>query len=208
MVDPSTVVVGIDEAGRGALAGPVVAGACYVPNNIALHAGVQDSKSLTPEQRKEAYAWITQHCIWSVGQRSASFVDDHGILEATEKAMQDAVAALALNIKPTYLLVDGRDKFWFDYPHSSVVRGDESESCISAASVIAKVHRDTLMIDLSTEYPVYGLEKHKGYGTPEHYAALQEHGLSCIHRKTFIESDTNTSPSRLPQLAVSTADHD
>ncbi|MDD5470272.1 MAG: ribonuclease HII [Candidatus Peribacteraceae bacterium] len=183
-----STIAGIDEAGRGALAGPVVAAACILPERKKLHPLIRDSKQLTPSERSEAYAWICSCCQYGIGSSLASFIDSDGILAATERAMQEAVAALAASVTPTYLLVDGRDKFWFDYPHSSIIRGDESEPCISAASILAKVTRDRMMEAYATEFPAYGFDAHKGYGTPEHLHALRQHGECPLHRCSFLKS--------------------
>jgi len=179
-------IAGIDEAGRGALAGPVVAAACILPGEKKLHPLIRDSKQLTPPERQEAYAWICSHCQYGIGSSLASFIDSDGILAATEKAMQDAVTALATVVTPTYLLIDGRDKFWFDYPHSSIIRGDESEPCISAASILAKVTRDRMMEEYAAKFPAYGFGTHKGYGTAQHFLALRQHGQCTLHRCTFL----------------------
>lgn len=188
------VTAGIDEAGRGALAGPVVAGACVLPTGIPLPRFIRDSKKLTPEMREEAFAWIAAHCAYGAGIVEAAFIDLNGILPATERAMQEAVRMLAQTCRPTYLLVDGRDKFWFDYPHTAIIDGDNLEPCIAAASIIAKVTRDRLMVRQETCFPGFGFALHKGYGTPEHYEALALHGLSALHRRTFIHA---TVPVRL-----------
>lgn len=182
----STIIVGIDEAGRGPLAGPVVAGACMLTTELKTHPLIRDSKVLSPEEREEAFSWITEHCITGFGMRDNAAIDSIGILAATELAMQDAVAMLAERVRPTYLLIDGRDKFWFDYPHSSVVDGDAKEPCISAASIVAKVLRDRMMCDYAAQYPRYGFEKHKGYGAPLHIEALQTWGPCPLHRTTFL----------------------
>lgn len=182
------VIAGIDEAGRGALAGPVVAGACVLKAGVQLPSFIRDSKQLTPEIREEAFAWITTHCVaYGIGATEASVIDAEGILAATERAMQEAVAALARTVTPTYLLVDGRDKFWFDYPHSSVIDGDQLEPCISAASILAKVTRDRLMRDIARLFPTYGFDMHKGYGVPLHQEALRTHGPCPLHRRTFLK---------------------
>lgn len=191
------VIVGIDEAGRGPLAGPVVAGACILPcpalpdgegrwriGASAIRIG--DSKLLTPEERASAYEWITQECMWGVGVTDASIIDHHGILEATQRAMHAALHGVEQRTTPTYLLIDGRDHFWFDYPKSSVIGGDRLEPSIAAASIIAKVTRDRMMEDYDQEFPAYGFAKHKGYAAPEHIAALHTHGPCTIHRKTFL----------------------
>ena len=183
----SAVIVGVDEAGRGALAGPVVAGACLLPENLrSLPPFLQDSKQLDPDVREHAFAWICRNCTIGTGAASAEDIDVHGILWATELAMQRAVAVLAEQVAPTYLLIDGRDAFWFDYPHSSIIRGDALEPCISAASIVAKVTRDRLMVAYDKEHPHYGFAFHKGYGTPEHLDLLQSRGPCSIHRKTFL----------------------
>jgi ribonuclease HII len=183
------VIAGIDEAGRGALAGPVVAAACVLSaGKRRLPPFIRDSKKLTPEGREEAYAWIIAHCTYGIGMAEALFIDANGILAATERAMQQAVEELRKSIAPTYLLVDGRDKFWFDYPHSSIIRGDETEPCISAASIIAKVTRDRIMEREHQRFPLYGFEEHKGYGAPAHLEAIRIHGPSPLHRTTFLKN--------------------
>ncbi len=182
------VIVGLDEAGRGPLAGPVVAGACVSHPSLKENPFVRDSKQLSPEEREEAYAWIVRHCAYGCGIVSAEEIDRIGILAATEKAMNQALAAVAARVKPTYLIVDGQDHFWFDYPHSGVVRGDQTEACIAAASIVAKVTRDSLMVAAATDHPSYGFEQHKGYGTTEHVASLRAHGPCVLHRRSFLRS--------------------
>ncbi|MDD5102830.1 MAG: ribonuclease HII [Candidatus Peribacteraceae bacterium] len=182
------IIAGIDEAGRGALAGPVVAGACILPAGIPLPRFIRDSKQLTPDVREEAFSWIAAHCAYGVGIADAAFIDAQGILAATEKAMQEAVAMLAQTVRPTYLLVDGRDKFWFDYPHTAIIDGDNIEPCIAAASIVAKVTRDRLMVELDTQFPAFGFAAHKGYGVPEHFAAIGKIGMCAIHRQSFLRN--------------------
>lgn len=182
----STVIVGIDEAGRGALAGPVVAGACLLENSLTTHPLIADSKSLTSEQREEAFQWIEANCTFGYGVVEGHEIDASGILTATEKAMNLALGMIENQVKPTYLLIDGRDKFWFNYPHSSVIKGDESEPCISAGSIVAKVYRDRLMIAHSETFPHYKFHEHKGYGAPVHIEAIQMFGTCPLHRKTFL----------------------
>lgn len=183
---PSPVVAGVDEAGRGPLAGPVVAGACIDLPALKTHPLIRDSKQLSEHEREEAFAWIAAHCTFGVGVVGADVIDREGILAATERAMQEAVAMLAT--RPTYLLVDGRDKFWFDVPHSSVIGGDDLEPCISAASIVAKVTRDRMMVAWDREFPQYGFAQHKGYAAPTHIAVLQTHGPCALHRTTFLRS--------------------
>lgn len=161
---------------------------------------IRDSKQLTPQAREEAFAWIAAQAIFGIGSSGADTIDAIGILGATEQAMQDAVAALAASVTPTYLLVDGRDTFWFDYPHSSIIRGDEVEPCISAASILAKVTRDRLMREACPQHPAYGFSSHKGYGTAAHFAALTRHGPCALHRRSFLRS-TAAVPSP-PQTAA------
>lgn len=205
----ASVIVGIDEAGRGPLAGPVVAGACVDCPALNGHPLIRDSKQLEPEEREEAYAWIIAHCVYGIGITSAASIDAEGILEATQKAMQNALALVAKIVTPTYVLVDGRDQFWFDYSHSSIIDGDQKEPCISTASIIAKVTRDRWMAESAhREFPQYGFAKHKGYGTPEHLAALEKYGPCPIHRRSFLKhhfsqpSTTKTLPRGIQEQST------
>jgi ribonuclease HII len=183
----TAVIAGIDEAGRGAIAGPVVAGACVlVASSWPPHVQIADSKMLSEQEREDAFQFLTKQCPCGIGIVEASVVDAIGILAATENAMQKAVEELSNTVRPTYLLIDGRDHFWFDLPHSSVIRGDQKEQCIAAGSILAKVTRDRLMIDFDTEFPGYGFAKHKGYGTEEHFLMLQKLGVTPLHRRTFL----------------------
>lgn len=184
----SAVIIGIDEAGRGALAGPVMAGACLLTKEVETHPLIQDSKALTPEKREEAFCWIEEHCTYGYGMTEGKEIDEIGILAATEKAMNAALAMVEKQVKPTYLLVDGRDKFWFDYPHSGVIRGDESEPCISAGSIVAKVMRDRIMTEYANEFPRYRFEEHKGYGAPVHIEAIRMFGTCRLHRISFLRN--------------------
>lgn len=205
------MIAGIDEAGRGPLAGPVVAAACVLPVPLFVRAEhrwspfprprkhdcvVADSKSLTSDEREDAYAWIVRHCPFGIGMVDGADIDRIGILSATERAMQDALAELARRMQPTYLLVDGRDKFWFDYPHSSIIDGDLKEPVIAAASIIAKVTRDRLMVEADRAFPSYGFARHKGYGTEEHMEAIRRFGLTPLHRKTFAKGISCVSTLR------------
>lgn len=197
----NSVIIGIDEAGRGPLAGPVVAGAVYLPCSVVVHSRggwtvegaddvrLFDSKQLDQQQRETTYEWITANCPYGVSAMSAQEIDRMGILEATNRAMQEAVAMLAEKIRPTYLLVDGRDAFWFDYPHSSVIKGDALEPAIAAASIIAKVTRDRFMIEeADPEFPQYSFKTHKGYGAPQHIDAIQAYGPCVWHRKSYLKN--------------------
>ena len=193
----NTVICGIDEAGRGPLAGPVAAAAVHLPCSVVAHpkggwavgdCRLYDSKQLTDSQRDTAYDWITAHCPYGVSLVTAKEIDEIGIMEATNRAMQEAVAMLAQTITPTYLLVDGKDAFWFDYPHSSVIKGDSLEPAIAAASIIAKVTRDRLMIEADAQFPAYGFAGHKGYGAPLHIQAIREHGPTPLHRISYLSN--------------------
>lgn len=194
MPSPSHVIVGVDEAGRGPLAGPVVAGAVHLPREPKKTKrgweidGIRlfDSKQLSDTERDESYAWITANCPWGVAFSSALDIDTNGIMASNESAMQRAVAMLAQTVTPTYLLVDGRDKYWFDYVHSSIIEGDAKEACIAAASIVAKVTRDRMMLEYAKEFPLYGFEGHKGYAAPMHIEALKKHGPCAIHRRSFL----------------------
>lgn len=185
----AAIIAGIDEAGRGCLAGPVVAAACIFDRTMFKKQKlplITDSKQMTAEEREEAFTFLTKHCAYGVGEADAPTVDSIGILGATEKAMQRALAALMQIKIPTYLLIDGRDHFWFDIPHSSIIRGDESEDAIAAASVLAKVTRDRLMVSYDAKFPEFGFAEHKGYGTPFHFEILQRNGPCPLHRMTFL----------------------
>ncbi len=181
-------IVGIDEAGRGALAGPVVAAACVLVPMKRYPVTIGDSKQMSAVERERSYVWLKEECLHGIGLVDAKTIDKIGILAATERAMQMAVQAFSSQVSDLYLLVDGRDAFWFDHPHSSIVRGDQSEACIGAASILAKVTRDHLMVKAAAKYEKYGFERHKGYGTLEHFAAIRKNGASLIHRKSFLKN--------------------
>ncbi len=190
-----SVIAGVDEAGRGPLAGPVVAAACILVANRA-PVRIGDSKQMTAQQREESFAWITSRCIYGVGIVDAHEIDAIGILAATEKAMRQAIAIVAAKQSSLYLLVDGRDRFSFDHPHQSIIRGDSLRRCIGAASIIAKVTRDRIMLKHAEDFPHYGFQRHKGYGTPEHIKAIGEHGMCNLHRLSFLNQVLLTTPSK------------
>lgn len=175
---------GCDEAGRGCLAGPVVAAAVILPEDFA-HPLLNDSKQLTERQRELLRPIIEQEALaWGVGSVSPEEIDQINILRASFLAMHRAIDDLIL--RPQLLLIDGnRFTPYPDIPHECIVGGDGKYMSIAAASVLAKTHRDALMLSLATEYPGYGLEEHKGYPTPAHKAAIRRLGLTPIHRKTF-----------------------
>ena len=177
------IIAGTDEAGRGPLAGPVVAAAAIIPPGIYI-ARLNDSKKLTAKQREDIYEQILALKVpYGLGQASVQEIDRYNILKASRLAMLRAVRNLP--VKPDYLLIDGYAWPGIDLPHRGVVGGDALSLSIAAASVLAKVTRDHLMIDLDKAFPGYGFAKHKGYPTAEHYAALARLGPSLIHRRSF-----------------------
>lgn len=177
------LIAGVDEAGRGPLAGPVVAAAVILD---PLHPidGLADSKKLTERQREKLFLQIRQHALaWSVARARVREIDDINILRASHVAMQRAVAKL--HIQPQLVLVDGNMCPKFLCEARAIIKGDATEAAISAASIVAKVLRDRLMKMLDKKYPMYGLAKHKGYPTAAHVEALRVHGVSRIHRRSF-----------------------
>jgi ribonuclease HII len=203
-MEQTEIIAGVDEAGRGALAGPVVAGACILLPELfrrrrAFHWSpykrkplidclIADSKMLEPHEREVSYEWIAAHCIWGVGIVPAEVIDAVGILRANEQAMRLAVAMLAEKTRPTLLLVDGNDRYSFAFPHRSIIRGDQSQPCIAAASIMAKVTRDRIMRAHKDAFPQYGFEGHKGYGSAGHIASIRRHGPCPLHRRTFLSA--------------------
>lgn len=178
-------ICGVDEAGRGPLAGPVCAAAVILPSHLELP-GLNDSKKLTDKKRRELYPIIKEQAIaYGIGFASEEEIDEINILQATFLAMQRAIDQL--EGKAEFALIDGNREKDFGLPVMTVVKGDSRSASIAAASVLAKVARDDVMLAMAEEYPEYGFEIHKGYGTKAHYAALREHGASKIHRKTFLK---------------------
>ena len=179
------VICGVDEAGRGPLAGPVCAAAVILPEHLEIP-GLTDSKKLTDKKRRELFPIIQEQAIaYGIGLASQQEIDEINILQATFLAMQRALDQLA--VKPDLALIDGNREKDFGVPVKTVVKGDSLSMNIAAASILAKVTRDDLMVQLAEEYPQYGFEIHKGYGTKAHYAALTEHGASPIHRMSFLK---------------------
>ena len=180
----SRLIVGIDEAGRGPLAGPVVAAAVMLPAGF-WHANLTDSKKLTVSQRETIYRELTSRddVCWATSVSEPDEIDRINILRATHQAMRRAVTALA--IQPQHALIDGLPVRPFPFPQTALVKGDAKSFSIAAASVIAKVTRDRIMLELDARYPAYGFARHKGYGTEFHLERLRIHGPSPIHRKTF-----------------------
>jgi ribonuclease HII len=176
-------VAGIDEAGRGALAGPVVAAAVVLPGDAQLP-GINDSKKLTPGQRDELFPMIMEQALAvGVGMGEHSLIDEINILQATLTAMKEAV--LALSSVPDYLLIDGISKIPVNIHQRTIKKGDSASISIAAASIIAKVTRDRQMRSYAEMYPGYGFAEHKGYGCAFHMAAIANLGPCEIHRKTF-----------------------
>lgn len=180
-------IAGLDEAGRGCLAGPVVAAAVILPLTEDISSqlvGVNDSKQLTALTRERLYDVIYRHALAvSVGFGSVELIDERNILQATKQAMRNALAQLS--IAPQALLLDALLLKDIALPQRSLIKGDSRSLSIAAASIIAKVTRDRFMLQLHEQYPAYGFAQHKGYGTAMHLAALQEHGVTPHHRKSF-----------------------
>lgn len=180
-------IAGLDEAGRGCLAGPVVAGAVILPrsdNTLELFAGVNDSKQLSAAARERFYDHIMQHALAvGVGIGSVTVIDERNILQATKYAME--LALQQLSPTPDALLLDALYLPKVALPQRSIIKGDARSLSIAAASIIAKVTRDRLMVELHKEYPHYGFDQHKGYGTAAHVAALHAHGVTPHHRRSF-----------------------
>jgi ribonuclease HII len=182
-------IAGLDEAGRGALAGPVAVGAVILPKDEQLLLwtlqGVRDSKQLTPLERETLAPHIKKNALsWSVAFASAEEIDHYGIVPATRLAALRALEGLSL--APQFLLTDFRLELpQLDLPQAALVKGDALCLSIAAASILAKTARDTLMLEMDSQYQGYGLGKHKGYGTQSHRLAMKRLGMSPIHRKTF-----------------------
>ena len=180
-----TAICGVDEAGRGPLAGPVCAGAVILPRGLEIP-GLNDSKKLTDKKRRELYPIIKEQAIaWGIGFASHEEIDELNILQATYLAMSRAIQAL--EGKADFALIDGNRAKDFGIPLKTVVKGDSLSASIAAASVLAKVARDDIMQEMAKEYPEYGFEVHKGYGTKQHYEALRQHGHCPIHRMSFLK---------------------
>ena len=179
-----TAVCGIDEAGRGPLAGPVVAAAVILPEGIELP-GVNDSKKITEKKREVLFDFVKEHALaYGIGQASEQEIDEINILQATFLAMRRAVEAL--DVPADFALVDGNRIQGLGIPAETVIGGDGKVLSIAAASILAKVTRE-----MAQTYPEYGFEKHKGYGTKAHYAAIEQYGICPLHRRTFLKKILN-----------------
>ncbi len=178
------VIAGVDEVGRGPLAGPVVACACILPKGVVFH-GVKDSKALSPEERKRFSDYLCSRAdvFWALSVIPAEKIDEINILKATLLAMKGAVDALSH--RPDFVLVDGRDLPPLEIDARAIISGDSLSQSIGAASIIAKVHRDAMMDEYHIQYPQYGFNAHKGYGTAQHKRAIELYGLCPLHRRSF-----------------------
>lgn len=182
-------VCGVDEAGRGPLAGPVCAAAVILPLELEIE-GLADSKKICEKKREELYSIIVKEAIaWSVAFASAKEIEETNILLATYLAMNRAIAGLS--VKPVLAIIDGNTARGVTAPNRTVVKGDQKCASVAAASIIAKVTRDRHMRALAERYPEYGFEKHKGYGTKLHKAAILEHGACPEHRPLFLRKICN-----------------
>lgn len=175
-------VAGLDEAGRGPLAGPVVA-CSLILKKTDFKTRIDDSKKLTPKSRLKAYKEILSKAYFAVGVISEKVIDDVNIFNATRLAMEEAVRALS--VKPDFLLIDGRVKVGTPCKKANIMRGDQISLSIACASIIAKVTRDSIMEKYHKKYPQYNFSRHKGYGTKEHMRLIKKHGPSPIHRRSF-----------------------
>lgn len=180
-----SIVCGVDEAGRGPLAGPVYAAAVILPEGHIVD-GVNDSKKISEKKRELLFDKIIDECVcYSVGVATQQEIDEINILQATFLAMRRAVEGLS--VKPDIALIDGNKKPGLDITEWDIVKGDAKSASIAAASIIAKVSRDRYMREMAEKYPEYQFEKHKGYGTKLHYEMIEKYGVSPIHRKTFLK---------------------
>ena len=179
------IICGVDEAGRGPLAGPVCAAAVILPPHLEIP-GLNDSKKLTDKRRRELYPLIQEQALaYGIAFADHAEVDKINILQATYLAMERALAQLS--IRPDIALIDGNRAKDFGLPVQTVVHGDSLSANIAAASILAKVTRDNLMLEMAESFPQYGFEVHKGYGTKAHYEAILQHGPCPIHRMTFLK---------------------
>ncbi|MBQ2813310.1 MAG: ribonuclease HII [Clostridia bacterium] len=180
-----TAVCGVDEAGRGPLAGPVCAAAVILPQGLVIE-GLNDSKKLSEKKREMLYDKVTENALaWSVAFASEAEIDEINILQATFLAMKRAVEGLP--VKADYALIDGNRMPPLEINGETVIKGDSLSMSIAAASIIAKVTRDRLMLEIDKEYPQYLFSQHKGYGTALHYEMLEKHGISPVHRRSFLK---------------------
>lgn len=182
--DEIRCICGVDEAGRGPLAGPVYAAAVILPRGLVIE-GLNDSKKLTEKRREALYDVIIEQAVaYGIGSADEKEIDEINILQATFLAMRRAIAQL--NVRPDLALIDGNRESDFGVPAETVIGGDGRSANIAAASILAKVTRDRVMLEYARQYPQYGFDVHKGYGTKRHYEALREYGPCPIHRQSFL----------------------
>lgn len=190
-------MLGVDEAGRGPLAGPVSVGVVAVPEGFDVlkeFPGVADSKKLSEKRREKIFGMLEARVAlgdarFAVEFESAETIDEEGIVTAVRRALWRGVNNLAPDSALVHIQLDGALRAPPEYSQETIINGDELIPLISLASIVAKVTRDRLMVELSKKYPLYGFEKHKGYGTKAHYEMLKKHGLCVIHRRSFIHLD-------------------
>lgn len=189
----SLYIAGVDEAGRGPLAGPVTAAAVVLPRDFDIP-GIDDSKKLTEKRREALYPVIKEHALaFGIGMAGHQRIDEINILQATKEAMATAVQEAdemldaRIGERIQHVLFDAMTIEEVPFPQTSVIKGDSKSLSIAAASILAKVTRDHLMVELARVYPGYGFEKHKGYGTKFHYERIEAHGLCEIHRRSFLK---------------------
>ena len=180
-------ICGIDEVGRGPLAGPVYAAAVILPKDKEI-LYLNDSKKLSEKKREELFVQIKEKALaWSVCEVSAEVIDQINILEATKKAMRTCVEEISRKLRPDLLLIDAVNLSGTGVDVVPIIKGDANSDSIAAASILAKVTRDHIMVEYDKTYPGYGFAKHKGYGTKDHYAAIRESGMTPIHRRSFLK---------------------
>ena len=182
--DEIRCICGVDEAGRGPLAGPVYAAAVILPRGLVIE-GLNDSKKLTEKRREALYdVIVAQALAYGIGSADEKEIDEINILQATFLAMRRAI--FQLSVRPDLALIDGNRESDFGVPAETVIGGDGRSASIAAASILAKVTRDRVMLEYASQYPQYGFDVHKGYGTRRHYEALREYGPCPIHRQSFL----------------------
>ncbi len=181
-------IAGVDEVGRGPLAGPVVAAAVVLSEDFDV-LGIDDSKKLSEKRREELFDVILEKAVaWGIGMADHSTIDEINILQATKLAMKDAIADLSGKLEGIdYVIFDAVKINDLKLPQEAVIKGDSKILAVAAASIVAKVTRDRMMVAYAEEYPGYGFEKNKGYGTKQHYEGIARQGICPIHRKTFLK---------------------
>lgn len=176
------IIAGLDEAGRGPWAGPVVTAAVIFDSKTRiLH--LKDSKMVTSEKRYQLYKVITEKCVYAIGKASNIEIDKFGLIKAINLAFNRAIDNLP--VKPDFLIIDGRDKFTFEIPFKCFIKGDENIRSVCQAGIIAKVTRDEIMKEYAKKYPIYKFQYHKGYGTRKHQEIISKYGISPLHRLSF-----------------------